>query len=189
MSLGRGYSVRVCSKFCPIVGPIGIMDLKNGYLYGLLSNSPVALLSTPGGVTLAKIVRGCACQTSKIGLSLYQFFAQLPTHQYIIFDRKAPNFAQIGCIKYTQFFNLGSFVSDENPPITILNFAKKRPKRQAHIRIPCQCENPPRVSTKTKLEYSPRLNVICSQFWYVNTVKKFDIGQNLQFLVKNFLKL
>ena len=75
-----------CSK--SIVGPIGIMDLKNGYLYGLLSNSPVALLST-----------------------------------------------------------------------------------------------------KTKLEYSPRLNVICSQFWYVNTVKYFDIGQNLQFLVKNFLKL
>ena len=29
--------------------------------------------------------------------------------------------------------NLGSFVSDENPPIAIPNFAKKRPKRQAHI--------------------------------------------------------
>ena len=31
-------------------------------------------------------------------------------------------------------FNLGSFVSDENPPIAIPNFAKKRPKRQAHNR-------------------------------------------------------
>ena len=30
-----------------------------------------------------------------------------------------------------------------NPPIAIPNFAKKRPKRQAHIRIPCQCKNPP----------------------------------------------
>ena len=29
------------------------------------------------------------------------------------------------------------------PPIAIPNFAKKHPKRQAHIRIPCQCENPP----------------------------------------------
>ena len=30
------------------------------------------------------------------------------------------------------------------PPIAIPNFAKKCPKRQAHIPIPCQCENPPR---------------------------------------------
>ena len=41
-------------------------------------------------VTFAKIVRGCAYQTSKIWLSLYQFFAQLPTHQYtcIFFGKK-----------------------------------------------------------------------------------------------------
>ena len=32
--------------------------------------------------------------------------------------------------------------SDENPPIAIPNVAKERPKRHAHIRIPCQCENP-----------------------------------------------
>ena len=31
----------------------------------------------------------------------------------------------------------------KTPPIAIPNFAKKCPKRQAHIRIPCQCENPP----------------------------------------------
>ena len=37
------------------------------------------------------------------------------------------------------------FVSDENPPIAIPNFAKKCPKRQAHIRISCQCENPPGI--------------------------------------------
>ena len=41
-----------------------------------------------GGGTFAKIVRGCACQTSKIRLSLHQFFAHLPTHQYTFFDRK-----------------------------------------------------------------------------------------------------
>ena len=40
-----------------------------------------------------KILRGFACQTSKIGLSLYQFFVQLPTHQFTIFKRKAPNLA------------------------------------------------------------------------------------------------
>ena len=38
---------------------------------------------------------------------------------------------------------LGSFISDVNHPIAIPNFAKKHPKRQAHIRIPRQCENPP----------------------------------------------
>ena len=31
----------------------------------------------------------------------------------------------------------------KTPPIAIPNFAKKCPKRQAHICIPCQCENPP----------------------------------------------
>ena len=56
--------------------------------------------STRGvGVTFTKIVRGCACRTSKIWLSLglYQFFAQFPTHQYTIFWRKVPNSDQIGC--------------------------------------------------------------------------------------------
>ena len=75
-------------------------------------------------------------------------FCLIPTHQYTVFERKAPNFDQIGC--FSQQFahdtpnlcNLGSFVSDENLPIAIPNFAKKRPKRQVHIRIPCQCENP-----------------------------------------------
>ena len=42
-------------------------------------------------------------------LSLYQFFAKFPTHEYTIFESKAPNLDQIGCFiqqfcpKYTQF--------------------------------------------------------------------------------------
>ena len=28
-------------------------------------------------------------------------------------------------------------------PRSLPNFAKKRPTRQTHVRIPCQCENPP----------------------------------------------
>ena len=102
-----------------------------------------------GGGSFTKIVRGCACRTSKIWLSLYQFFAKFPTHQYTIFGRKAPNLDQIGCFlqQFAQntpnLCNLGSFVSDENPPIAIPNFTKRCPKRQAHIRKPCQCENPP----------------------------------------------
>ena len=38
---------------------------------------------------------GCACRTSKIWLFLYHFFAKFPTHQYTIFERKAPNFDHI----------------------------------------------------------------------------------------------
>ena len=35
-----------------------------------------------GGVTFAKIVRGCACRTSKILLSLYEFFGPI-THPLV----------------------------------------------------------------------------------------------------------
>ena len=116
------------------------------------------------GGTFTKIVRGCACRTSKIWLSLYQFFTQFPTHQYTILERKAPNFDQIGCFlqKIAQntpnLCNLGSFVSDENPPITIPNFVKKHPKRQAHICIPCQCENPPPPPGWEETMYFPPCN-------------------------------
>ena len=49
------------------------------------------------------------------------------------------------CSKYTQFLNLGFFVSVEDPPIAIPNLAKRILKRQAHKHIPCQCEDPPRA--------------------------------------------
>ena len=65
-------------------------------LHLLQSNWPVVNPGGGGG-SFTKIVRGCACRTSKIWLSLYQFFAKFPTHQYTIFERKTPNFDQIGC--------------------------------------------------------------------------------------------
>ena len=57
-----------------------------------------SMIQVPGGVTLVKIVCTCACWTSKIWLSLYKFFVQVPTHQYTIFDRirKAPNLPKLG---------------------------------------------------------------------------------------------
>ena len=52
-------------------------------------NSSLSLATHPGGGgSFTKIVRGCACRTSKIWLSLYQFFAKFPTHQYTIFESK-----------------------------------------------------------------------------------------------------
>ena len=57
----------------------------------------VTTLTRGWGVTFTKIMHGCACRTSKIWLSQYQFSTKLSTHQYTIFDKKAPNFVQIGC--------------------------------------------------------------------------------------------
>ena len=69
-----------------------------------------------------------------MGLSLYQFFTKFPTHQYTIFERKAPNFDQVGC--FSQLFaqntpnlcNLGSFISDENPH-RYTKFCEKVPQK------------------------------------------------------------
>ena len=66
------------------------------------------------------------------------------------FWKKAPNFDQLGAFYnnlrkiHPVLYNLGSLVSDENPPIAIPNFMKKCPEKQAHNmhHIPCQCENP-----------------------------------------------
>ena len=84
--------------FAPKMEPcLGILLQKQAIFKQIfrkfLKNGPMF----PGGVTFTKIVRGCACRTSKIWLSLYQFFAKFPTYQYTIFERNAPNFDRIGC--------------------------------------------------------------------------------------------
>ena len=90
------------------------------------------------GVTFIKIVCECECQTSKIWLSvIYQFFAQYPPTSVPFMIENHPTcpnwvFVTIFCSKHTQFLNLGSSVSDENPPIAIPNFMKKHLNRQAH---------------------------------------------------------
>ena len=57
----------------------------------------------------------------------------LPITHSLVYHWKAPNFVQIGCFftifcsKYN-LCNLGSFISNENSPITIPNFTKTTPK-------------------------------------------------------------
>ena len=89
------------------------------------------------------------------------------------FRKKAPNFDQIGCFYnnlpkiHPVLYNLGSLVSDENPPIAIPNFVTKCPKRQAHNmhHIPCQCENLPcHLNT-------PHSREIIGLFYYMNLNK------------------
>ena len=38
----------------------------------------------------------CLPDLENLTISIYQFFAKFPTHQYTIFERKTPNFDQIG---------------------------------------------------------------------------------------------
>ena len=59
-----------------------------------------------GGITFTKIVLvDVPARPRKSDFLFTNFFVQFSTHQYSIFERKAPNFDQIGCffINYTQF--------------------------------------------------------------------------------------
>ena len=62
------------------------------------------------------------------------------------------------CPKYTQFmwFGILRLWWKEPPPITIPNFAKKHPKRQEHIRKPCQCETPLRRTAFNMLKMTEK---------------------------------
>ena len=93
-----------------------------------------------GGVTFTKMVRGCACRTSKVWLYLI-----LPNFPPIsIFNRKASNFTKLG-VFFGFFYNnllkihpiyliwAPSSLMKTPLPIAIPNFAKKSPKRQVHM--------------------------------------------------------
>ena len=87
-----------------------------------------------GGVTLAKIVHGCACRKSKTWLSLYHFFAQLPTHQYTIFDRKHPILPKLGAfynnlLKIHPIFEFGLLLLWRKPPDRYTKFGEKAPQK------------------------------------------------------------
>ena len=51
-----------------------------------------------------------------------------------------PSFSQ----NTPNLYKLGAFICDKKKnPIDIPKYAKRPPKRQTHIRKPCQCEYPP----------------------------------------------
>ena len=90
--------------------------------------------SGAGGLLSPKFVCGCACRTSKIWLSLYYFFAQFPTHHYIIFKERT-QFDQnwvlftIICQNTPNLCNLGS-ISDEAPPPSLYQISQKKKKKK-----------------------------------------------------------
>ena len=117
-------------------------NLNYGNYYNGLDVGPQVqqlMFKKPGEVAFSKIIQERACRTLKIWLSLYQFFKQLPTHQYTMLDKKHPKFTLTGCFlqwfaqNTSNLFYMGSFISDEKPLIIIPNFAKNAIKLKAGI--------------------------------------------------------
>ena len=122
--------------------------LESWYLYGSKKfpaarpkpNSLPSKGQRSRGVLSQKNVRGCACQTSKIWLSLYHFFLlNFPPFKYTVFKKKkTPNFDLIGCFynnlpqKTPNLCNLGSFSSDENPR-SLYQMSRKSAPKGTHI--------------------------------------------------------
>ena len=107
--------------------------------------------SSPG-VYFTKIVCGCACRTLKIWLSLYQFFCLISHSSVYTTFEKHPTLTKLGDFynnlsKIHPIYVIWAHLSLMKPPIAIPNFAKKHPKRQAHIRTPSQCERTPQASS------------------------------------------
>ena len=109
----------------------------------------VALVFSGGGVTFTKFVRGCALPDLGRPISIPIFLPNFPPIIIPFLKEKHPILTKLGAFynnlpKNTpNLCNLGSFVFNKNLPIAIPNFAKKAPQKGRHIRIPCQCENPP----------------------------------------------
>ena len=110
--------------------PKSYMDVPAGprksdffYTNFLLNFSPISIFSIP-----------IFC--SIFHPSVYHF--QKKSTQFFL-----PNWvlSTLICPKYTQFIKFW-LLRLWWPPIALPNFAKKLPQRQAHIRIPCQYENP-----------------------------------------------
>ena len=93
-------------------------------------------LREPGGY-FTKVVRGCACRTSKIRLST-NFLPNFPPITILFSKRKHPILSKLGALynnlpKIPPIYVIWAPSSLMKTPIAILNFAKKCPKR--HIRI------------------------------------------------------
>ena len=87
----------------------------------------------PGGSLLPKSYMDVHAKPQKFDFLYSNFLPNYPPISIPFLIEKhpiCPNWVlfTIICSKYTQFLNLGSFVSDENPPIAIPNFVKSTPK-------------------------------------------------------------
>ena len=104
---------------------------------------------TPGGYFHQNHTWMCLPDLENLTISIPIFCLICPPISIPFSKEKHPILTKLGAFYniwpkiHPIFLNLGCFISDEPPPIAIPNFTKKRPKRQAHIRIPCQCEDPP----------------------------------------------
>ena len=89
----------------------------------------------------------CLRTSKNLTFSILIFHPNYHPYMYTICNRKAPNFAHIGCfydkfLQIHQIYEFGLLCLWWNPPIAVSNFTKKHLKRQALIRVSCQCETP-----------------------------------------------
>ena len=126
------------------------------------NNSWVAENKLPGGVLSPKSYVDVPAGPRKSNYLYTNFLPNFPPISIPFSKEKHPIWIKLGAFynnlpkMHPIYVISGSFVSDENPLIAIPNFAKKCPKRQAHIRIPCQCENspPPGINWAWNMESS-----------------------------------
>ena len=99
------------------------------------------------GFSLKFFICGWPCPTLKSGPSLNLFLAHFITHQNTNFPLKSPNLVQIGCLLacfYQNTPNLWNFgiMSSMKTRLSIYQFLKMHPKRQACVHIPINGKNP-----------------------------------------------
>ena len=111
----------------------------------------------PGGVFHQNRTWMCLPDLRNLTISIPIFFAKFPTHQYTIFERKAPNLIKLGAFynnlpKIHPIYVIWVPLSLMKTPRSLYQISRKKcPKRQAHVRIPCQCENPPPRACKSSI--------------------------------------
>ena len=119
----------------------------------LFFSDPGQLCTSPGGGVLSpKLYVDVPAGPRKSDYLYTNFLPNFPPINIPFLKEKHPIWIKLGAF-YNNFPKIHPIYVIwapsslmKPPPIAIPNFAKKCPKRQAHIRIPCQCENPPGTS-------------------------------------------
>ena len=101
MKLVGSYPVIKRSRYAPVLDIITQAKVRNSeYItnkcFEWVWLFIVPTFFSPAGVTFTKIIRGCVCRTSKIWLSLYQFYAYFPPISIQFSKEKYPILTKLG---------------------------------------------------------------------------------------------
>ena len=119
------------------------------------------------------------------------------------FWKKHPILAKLGAFynnlpKIYSIYVIWAPSSLMKPPDRYTNFAKKHPKRQAHIGIPCQCENLPGCTPlscsptwkhrSTKCVCLPMCSNIFDSIWFLDVFKFISFSSDPYLILKKIAK-